>query len=33
MYEMPSLLDHTNEAQPLGQVSTIKDFYNPMLNY
>jgi hypothetical protein len=23
---MPSLLDHTNEAQPLGQVSTIKDF-------
>jgi hypothetical protein len=25
-YEMPSLLDHTNEVQPLGQVSTIKDF-------
>jgi hypothetical protein len=26
MYEMPSSLDHTNEAQPIGQVSTIKDF-------
>jgi hypothetical protein len=26
MYDIPSLLDHTNEAQPLGQVSTIKDF-------
>jgi hypothetical protein len=25
-YEMPPSLDHTNEAQPLGQVSTIKDF-------
>jgi hypothetical protein len=25
-YEIPSSLDHTNEAQPLGQVSTIKDF-------
>jgi hypothetical protein len=25
-YEMPSSLDHTNEAQPIGQVSTIKDF-------
>jgi hypothetical protein len=24
-YDMPSSLDHTNEAQPLGQVSTIKD--------
>jgi hypothetical protein len=23
---MPSSLDHTNEAQPIGQVSTIKDF-------
>jgi hypothetical protein len=23
---MPSSLDHTNEAQPLGQVSTIKTF-------
>jgi hypothetical protein len=23
---MPSSLDHTNDAQPLGQVSTIKDF-------
>ena len=23
---MPSSLDHTNEAQPLGQVSTIKIF-------
>jgi hypothetical protein len=26
MYKMPSSLDHTNEAQPFGQVSTIKDF-------
>jgi hypothetical protein len=26
MYEMPSSLDHANEAQPLGQVSTINDF-------
>ena len=26
MYEMPSSLDHTNEAQPLGHVSTIKAF-------
>jgi hypothetical protein len=26
MYETPSSLDHTNEAQPLGQVSTIKAF-------
>jgi hypothetical protein len=25
-YVIPSSLDHTNEAQPLGQVSTIKDF-------
>jgi hypothetical protein len=25
-YEIPSSLDHTNEAQHLGQVSTIKDF-------
>jgi hypothetical protein len=25
-YDMPSLLDHTNEAQPLEQVSTINDF-------
>jgi hypothetical protein len=24
MYEMPSLMDHTSEAQPLEQVSTIK---------
>ena len=23
---MPSLLDHTNEMQPMGQVSTIKGF-------
>jgi hypothetical protein len=23
-YEMPPLLDHTNEMQPMGQVSTIK---------
>jgi hypothetical protein len=26
MYEMHSSLDHTNEAQPLGQISTIKTF-------
>jgi hypothetical protein len=26
MYEMPSSLDHTNEAQPFGQVSTINNF-------
>jgi hypothetical protein len=26
MYVKPSLLDHTNEVQPLGQVSTIKAF-------
>jgi hypothetical protein len=26
MYEIPSLLDHTNKAKPLGKVSTIKDF-------
>jgi hypothetical protein len=25
-YKMPPSLDHTNEAQPLRQVSTIKDF-------
>ena len=25
-YEMPSSLDHTVEAQPLGQASTIKAF-------
>jgi hypothetical protein len=25
-YEMPPLLDHTNEMQPMGQVSTIKCF-------
>jgi hypothetical protein len=25
-YEMPPLLDHTNEMQPMGQVSTIKYF-------
>jgi hypothetical protein len=24
---MSSLLDHTREAQPLGQVSTIKGFF------
>jgi hypothetical protein len=32
---MPSSLDHTNEAQPLGQVSTIKNFlqsYVKLLN-
>ena len=33
MYDMPSLLDHTNEAQTLGQLSTIKAFCNPMLSY
>jgi hypothetical protein len=35
MYNIPSSLDHTNEAQPLGQVSTIKDFmqsYVKLLN-
>jgi hypothetical protein len=26
MYKMPSSLDHTNEAQLLGQIRTIKDF-------
>jgi hypothetical protein len=26
VYKMPPSLDHTKEAQPLGQVSTIKDF-------
>jgi hypothetical protein len=26
MYGMPSSLDNTKEAQPLGQVSTINDF-------
>jgi hypothetical protein len=26
-YEMPPLLDHTNEMQPTGQVSTIKGFF------
>jgi hypothetical protein len=26
IYEMPPALDHTKEAQPLGQVSTIKGF-------
>jgi hypothetical protein len=25
-YDMPPLLDHTNEMQPVGQVSTIKGF-------
>ena len=25
-YEMPPLLDHTKEMQPLGQVSTVKSF-------
>jgi hypothetical protein len=25
-YEMPPLLDHTNEMKPMGQVSTIKVF-------
>jgi hypothetical protein len=25
-YEMPPLLDHTNEMQPMGQVSKIKGF-------
>jgi hypothetical protein len=25
-YEMPPLLDHTNEMKPMGQVSTIKGF-------
>jgi hypothetical protein len=25
-YKMPPSLDHTKEAQPLGQVSTIKGF-------
>ena len=27
-YEMPPLLDHTKEMQPMGQVSTIKGFLN-----
>jgi hypothetical protein len=26
-YEMPPSLDHTEETQPLGQVSTIKSFF------
>jgi hypothetical protein len=26
-YEMPPLLDHTNEIKPMGQVSTIKGFF------
>jgi hypothetical protein len=26
-YEMPPVLDHTNEMQPMGQVSTIKGFF------
>ena len=26
MYEMPLSMDHTNEAKPLGQVSTINTF-------
>jgi hypothetical protein len=26
MYGMPSSVDHTSEAQPLGQVSTVKNF-------
>jgi hypothetical protein len=26
-YEIPPLLDHTNEMQPMGQVSTIKGFF------
>jgi hypothetical protein len=26
MYEIPSSMDHTNEAQPLEKVSTIKMF-------
>jgi hypothetical protein len=26
MYEMPSSMDHTSEAQPLEQVSNIKTF-------
>jgi hypothetical protein len=26
-YDMPSLLDHTNEMQPMGQVSTVKGFF------
>jgi hypothetical protein len=30
MYEIPSSLDHTHEAQPLGQLSTIKDFLQCM---
>jgi hypothetical protein len=25
-YEMPPLLDHTNEMQPMGQVNIIKGF-------
>jgi hypothetical protein len=36
MYAIPSSLDHINEAQPLGQVSTIKDFLQSrvkLLNY
>jgi hypothetical protein len=30
-YEMPPLLDHTNEIQPKGQVSTIKGFLQSFL--
>jgi hypothetical protein len=26
-YEMPPLLDHTNDMKPMGQVSTIKGFF------
>jgi hypothetical protein len=26
MYEMPLLMDHTGEVQPIAQVSTIKNF-------
>jgi hypothetical protein len=26
-YDIPSLLDHTNKIQPMGQVSIIKDFF------
>jgi hypothetical protein len=35
MYEIPSSMDHTSEAQPLDQVSTIKTFlqsYVKLLN-
>jgi hypothetical protein len=33
MYEMPSSMDHTSEAQPLEQVSNIKKLCNPVLSY